>query len=132
MSTLARWRPAALPSVPPAVLKTLAPLLTLAIAVTAAVMLYLWQDQSSYKPVFGAHEKIAVTDMMNVLDSEHVPYRVHPDSGQVLVPDAMLGKVRMMLAAKGVTAQLPAGWPDRKSTRLNSSHNSPSRMPSSA
>jgi flagellar M-ring protein FliF len=44
-----------------------------------------------------------------VLDAEHIPYRMHPDSGQVLVPDAMLGKVRMLLAAKGVTAQLPAG-----------------------
>jgi flagellar M-ring protein FliF len=38
-----------------------------------------------------------------------VPYRVHPDSGQVLVPASQLGKVRMLLAAKGVTAQLPAG-----------------------
>jgi hypothetical protein len=47
--------------------------------------------------------------MMTVLEAEHVPYRVHPDSGQVLVPADELGKVRMLLAAKGVTAQLPAG-----------------------
>jgi flagellar M-ring protein FliF len=47
--------------------------------------------------------------MMTVLDGDHIPYRMHPDSGQVLVPDSMLGKVRMLLAAKGVTAQLPAG-----------------------
>jgi flagellar M-ring protein FliF len=69
----------------------------------------MWNDQAGYKPVFGAHEKVAASDMMGVLDAEHVPYRIHPDSGQVMVPTGQLGKVRMLLAAKGVTAQLPAG-----------------------
>jgi flagellar M-ring protein FliF len=98
-----------LPALPAALRSNLAPLLILAIAVTAAVMMFAWRDQSSYKPVFGAHEKVAASDMMGVLDGEHIPYRVHPDSGQVLVPAGQLGKVRMLLAAKGVTAQLPAG-----------------------
>jgi flagellar M-ring protein FliF len=94
---------------PPALAKNLTPMLVLAIGITAAVMLYMWNDQAGYKPVFGAHEKVAASDMMGVLEAEHVPYRVHPDSGQVLVPSNQLGKVRMLLAAKGVTAQLPAG-----------------------
>jgi flagellar M-ring protein FliF len=88
-------------AMPPALSKNLTPMLVLAIALTAAVMLYTWKDQSNYKPVFGAHEKVAATDMMGVLDAEHVPYRIHPDSGQVMVPSAQLGKVRMLLAAKG-------------------------------
>ena len=96
-------------ALPPALSKNLTPMLVLAIGITAAVMLYSWNDQASYKPVFGAHEKVAASDMMSVLDAEHVPYRIHPDSGQVMVPTGQLGKVRMLLAAKGVTAQLPAG-----------------------
>nr|WP_229519898.1 flagellar basal-body MS-ring/collar protein FliF [Massilia oculi] len=84
-------------------------MLGLAVALTAAIMMYLWQDQSSYKPVFGAREKVVAADMMTVLEAEQIPYRVHPDSGQVMVPASALGKVRMLLAAKGVTAQLPAG-----------------------
>jgi flagellar M-ring protein FliF len=112
-SAFARLRPAGagagMPAVPPALLKTLYPLLLLAIGVTAVVLMFAWSDQSGYKPVFGAREKIAVADMMTVLDAEHIAYRLHPDSGQVLVPQAMLGRVRMLLAAKGVTAQLPAG-----------------------
>jgi len=109
-SAFERWRasPAAL-SLPPNLLKNLYPLLLLAIGATALVLMYLWHDQSNYKPVFGAHEKVAAADMMNVLDADHIPYRLHPDSGQVLVPQSMLGKVRMLLASKGVTAQLPAG-----------------------
>ena len=96
-------------ALPPALSKNLTPMLVLAIGITAAVMLYSWNDQAGYKPVFGAHEKVAASDMMSVLDAEHVPYRIHPDSGQVMVPTGQLGKVRMLLAAKGVTAQLPAG-----------------------
>jgi flagellar M-ring protein FliF len=98
-----------MPGLPPALTKNLTPILVLAIGVTAAIMLFLWKDQSNYRPVFGAHEKVVASDMMGVLEAEHVPYRVHPDSGQVLVPSSQLGKVRMLLAAKGVTAQLPAG-----------------------
>ncbi|HEY0488501.1 MAG TPA: flagellar basal-body MS-ring/collar protein FliF [Telluria sp.] len=98
-----------MPSLPPVLRNNLAPMLVLAIGITAAVMMYIWSDQSSYKPVFGAREKVAASDMMTVLDAEQIPYRLHPDSGQLLVPDAMLGKVRMLLASKGVTAQLPAG-----------------------
>lgn len=99
----------ALPSLPPALRNNLPLLLGLAVALTAAIMMYLWQDQSSYKPVFGAREKVVASDMMTVLEAEQIPYRVHPESGQVMVPAASLGKVRMLLAAKGVTAQLPAG-----------------------
>jgi flagellar M-ring protein FliF len=98
-----------LPALPPALSKNLTPMLVLAIAITAAVTLFMWKDQADYKPVFGAREKVAAADMMSVLEAEHVAYRVHPDSGQVLVPASQLGKVRMLLAAKGVTAQLPAG-----------------------
>jgi flagellar M-ring protein FliF len=109
-SAFERWRasPAAL-SLPPNLLKNLYPLLLLAIGLTAMVLMYLWSDQSGYKPVFGAREKVSAPDMMAVLDTDHIPYRLHPESGQVLVPSSMLGKVRMLLAAKGVTAQLPAG-----------------------
>jgi flagellar M-ring protein FliF len=67
-------------------------------------MLWGWRDQAGYKPVFGAREKVAAAEMMSVLDAEHVPYRVHPETGQVLVPEGQLGKVRMLLAAKGVAA----------------------------
>lgn len=108
-SALAGKRLGTLPALPPALRNNLGSLLMLATAITAAVTLYMWRDQSSYKPVFGAHEKVAAADMMGVLEAEHIPFRVHPDSGQVLVPSSALGKARMMLAAKGVTAQLPAG-----------------------
>lgn len=109
-SALARLRPAGgWPSVAPGLARGLLPIVLLAIAVTALILLFAWRDQQSYKPVFGGREKVSVSDMITVLDSQGIAYRLHPDTGQVLVPDAQLGRVRMLLAAKGVTAQLPAG-----------------------
>jgi flagellar M-ring protein FliF len=90
-------------------LKTLFPLILLALGITALAMLVLWRDQSSYRPLFGAHEKVAAADVMTVLDSAGISYRVHPDTGQVLVPERELGRIRMLLASKGVVAKLPAG-----------------------
>lgn len=102
-------RGAGMPAVPPGLAKSLVPIMLLAVGLTAVVLMLLWRDEAGYKPVFGARERIAASDMMAVLDAEGVPYRLHPDSGQVLVPGDQLGRVRMLLAAKGVTAQLPAG-----------------------
>jgi flagellar M-ring protein FliF len=102
-------RATGLPALPPGLSKSLMPIVLLAVGITAVVMMLLWRDEAGYKPVFGARERIAAADMIGVLDGEGVPYRLHPDSGQVLVPGDQLGRVRMLLAAKGVTAQLPAG-----------------------
>lgn len=109
--TLARLRgpEGRLPSMPPGLLKNLLPIVLLAIALTALVFMFAWRDQASYKPVFGGREKVAVSDMIAVLDAQGIAYRLHPDSGQVLVPEGKLGQVRMLLASKGVVAKLPDG-----------------------
>jgi len=98
---------ARLPS--PATLGRLLPVVLLAIALTVLAMLYLRHADSQYKPLFGMQEKIAAADAMAVLDAEGIPYRLHPDSGQVLVAESRLGQARMLLAARGVNAQQPAG-----------------------
>lgn len=110
-SLLARLRPgdAATPLIPAGFLKSLLPLVILTIGITALVMMFMWRAQAAYKPLFGVREKVAAADMMAVLDTAGISYRVHPDSGQVLVPDDQLGEVRMLLASKGVVAKLPAG-----------------------
>ncbi|UTH73145.1 flagellar basal-body MS-ring/collar protein FliF [Chromobacterium sp. IIBBL 290-4] len=87
----------------------LLPIVLLAVGFSVALTLWLWRDDASYKPVFGAQEKVSAADMMAALDAEKIPYRIHPQTGQVLVPEDQLGRVRMQLAAKGVVAQLPAG-----------------------
>ncbi|GAB2592615.1 flagellar M-ring protein FliF [Dyella jejuensis] len=92
-----------------ATLMKLLPIVVLAIGLTALAMMFLWRSDASYKPLFGAREDVAAADTMTVLDAERIPYRIHPQSGQVLVPESKLGRARMLLAAKGVVAKLPDG-----------------------
>lgn len=92
-----------------ATLMKLLPIIVLAIGLTALAMMFMWRSEAGYKPLFGARENVVAADTMAVLDAEHIPYRIHPQSGQVLVPEAKLGQARMLLAAKGVVAKLPEG-----------------------
>lgn len=85
------------------------PLLLGAAIVTALIVMLLWQSNSSYRPLFGARENIVVSDVVASLEVEGLAYRLHPESGQVLVAEGDLARARMLLAAKGVTAKLPEG-----------------------
>lgn len=98
-----------LPTLSSGLARGLLPVLGLAVVGTALALMLMWRDQASYKPVFGQRERIATAEMLAVLDAEHIGYRLHPETGQVLVPESQLGRVRMLLAAKGVVAKLPAG-----------------------
>lgn len=84
--------------------------LALALAI-GLVLVWMLQTQfgGDYRPVFGARENIAVVDVVAVLEAEKLPYKLHPDSGQVLVPEREMARARMLLAAKGVVAKLPQG-----------------------
>lgn len=104
-----RARLSQLPSASPSVTRYLVPVIVVALCITALLTLYVWRDTASYKPVFGSQERVPVADMMAVLDAEHISYRIHPQTGQVLVPESELGRVRIQLAARGVVALLPSG-----------------------
>lgn len=100
---LARFKPSA------AMLSKAMPIVVLAIGLTALATVYMSYDDARYKPVFGAREDVSVSDMVAVLDGAHIDYHIQPESGQILVRESDLGRVRMLLAAKGVAAKLPAG-----------------------
>lgn len=92
-----------------AALTRLLPIVALAAALTVFATLYMGYDQASYKPLFGAHEQVQFEDIVSVLDADHIGYRMHPDTGQVLVARGDLARARMTLAVHGVGAKLPAG-----------------------
>ena len=98
-----------LPQLSPSMAKLWVPgALIAAIALALFAMLATtWSE--NYRPLFGARENVSVADVVGVLETEGVAYRLHPESGQVLVEEAALAKARMLLAAKGVTAKLPEG-----------------------
>lgn len=74
------------------------------------VVFYLWRDQSSFRPLYGAGETYSAAEVMQVLDTESIAYNLHPQTGQVLVREDQLARARMLLSAKGVQAEVPAGY----------------------
>lgn len=93
----------------PSTQRLLLPGLLTAAIITALIVMLLWQSGSDYRPLFGQRENIAVSDVVGTLEAEGLRYRLHPDSGQVLVAESDLARARMLLAAKGVSAKLPEG-----------------------
>ena len=89
---------------------TLAGMAVIAAALAVAVAFYLWRDNGSFRLLHGAGEAFPVAEVMQVLDAEAVQYRIHPQSGQILVREDQLSRARMLLAAKGVKVALPAGY----------------------
>ncbi|ETO49642.1 hypothetical protein L326_0121395 [Yersinia pestis 113] len=81
-----------------------------ALLVTAAIIFSLWRSSQGYTALFGSQENIPITQVVEVLEGEAIAYRINPDNGQVLVAENQLGKARILLAAKGITATLPIGY----------------------
>lgn len=81
-----------------------------AMAATAIIVSLMWNSNRGYISLYGRQENLPVSQIISVLDGEKLEYRIDPESGQILVPEAALSKTRMALAAKGVQAILPNGY----------------------
>ncbi len=82
----------------------------IAAIVAIGVVFYLWRDQGSFRPLYGAGETYSAADVMQVLDTEAIAYNLHPQTGQVLVREDQISRARMLLSAKGVQAERPDGY----------------------
>ncbi|WPP00049.1 flagellar basal-body MS-ring/collar protein FliF [Pseudomonas sp. HR96] len=78
--------------------------------VALAVVVWLWRDQGALRPLYGSGQAFPASQVMEVLDGENIPYRLHPQSGQVLVHEQDLSRARLTLAARGVQVAVPAGY----------------------
>lgn len=81
-----------------------------AAVLAVGVAFYLWRDQGAFRPLYGAGEAFPAAEVMQVLDAEGIAYRLHPQSGQVLVRDDQVGRARMLLTVRGVKVAVPPGY----------------------
>jgi flagellar M-ring protein FliF len=81
----------------------------LAAIVAAIIVVALWSSSQSFRPLYSQQERFDIGEIVSVLESEGVSYRMQEQNGQVLVPEGEVAKVRMLLASKGVKATLPTG-----------------------
>ena len=89
-----------------------------------AFMVYRWASAPSYAPLYSNLSASDASAITQELDSTGTPYQLADGGDTIMVPQDAVSQARLDVASKGL--------PDRKSTRLNSSHTDISRMPSSA
>jgi flagellar M-ring protein FliF len=80
------------------------------VALAAAIVLSLWNANQGYVALYGAQEQVPVSQVVEVLGAETIPYRIDPNNGQILVTETKLAQARMALAAKGISAATPEGY----------------------
>lgn len=81
-----------------------------AVFATAVIVGTMWHSNSSYTALYGAQEHLPVSQIITVLDGEKMDYRIDPASGQILVNEDDLSRIRMTLVGKGVLALSPEGY----------------------
>ncbi len=80
-----------------------------ALVIAVASTLLFWQGDEAWRPLFGRQELYDTAGVVSVLDGQGIPYRLHPDSGQILVSEQHQAGARMQLAIAGITPQMPKG-----------------------
>ena len=81
----------------------------LAAIVAAIIVVALWSSSQSFRSLYSQQERFDIGEIVSVLETEGISYRMQEQNGQVLVPEGEVAHISMLLASKGVKAKLPTG-----------------------
>lgn len=85
-------------------------LVALAATVAAAVSLVLWMQTPDYRPLTGAISAFETNEVVSVLETEQIPFRLDERSGMVQVPADRIHEARMKLAGSGAVDGRQLGY----------------------
>ena len=86
----------------PAALRQVILLVGIAAAVAAGVALVIWSQSPNFVPLYTGLTDRDIGEVVAVMDSSDVPYRLDPSSGGVMVPADRKYDVRMQMASAGL------------------------------
>lgn len=92
------------------VAKQVSLVIALAAAISLAVGIILWSQAKNYTLLFGSMDAKDLTEVIQTLDQQKVPYKLDESSGAILVPDDIVHSLRLKLAAEGYPKQAPTGY----------------------
>lgn len=85
-------------------------LLGLAASIALGFSVVLWSQREEYQPVYPSMQGFDVAELVQVLESGSVPYRIEPTSGVLLVPSTQVAAVRLEIAAAGISRDNGYGY----------------------
>ncbi|WP_062262568.1 flagellar basal-body MS-ring/collar protein FliF [Endozoicomonas arenosclerae] len=84
-------------------------LIALSGTIALTMVLFIWSQTSNWQPLYGNQEMYDASSITQVLESRQINYRIHPDTGQVMVDASEVSAARMQLSAAGIKTGLPEG-----------------------
>ncbi len=92
------------------VLKQVGMLVGIAAAVALGVAVVLWSRAPTYSVLYGSLSDQDVSQIMNVLQSSDIPFKVDHETGAVLVPADAVYQARIKLASEGLPKSASVGF----------------------
>lgn len=92
------------------VAKQVSLVIALAATIAMAVGIILWSQESKYTLLYGSMDAKDMSEVIQTLDQEQIPYQLDEKSGAILVPNEQVYAVRLKLAAMGYPKQAPTGY----------------------
>jgi flagellar M-ring protein FliF len=90
--------------------RQVAVMLGLALSVAIGIAVVLWSQAPSYGRLFAEIGEKDVADILQVLDSQGIKYKVESGSGAILVPTDQLDEIKLKLAAQGLPRANSLGY----------------------
>ena len=87
-------------------------IVVLAGSLAMGIVSFLWSQNADYQPLYGSQELYDVSSVTGVLKKENIKFRIHPQSGQVMVDSSRISEARIKLASAGITQEQPEGLDD--------------------
>ncbi|MTI13481.1 flagellar basal-body MS-ring/collar protein FliF [Sansalvadorimonas verongulae] len=84
-------------------------IVVLAGSLAMGIVSFLWSQSTAYQPLYGSQELYDVSSVTGVLKQENIKFRIHPQSGQVMVDSSRISEARIKLASAGITQEQPEG-----------------------
>lgn len=92
------------------VAKQISLVIALAATLALAVGIVLWSQNTQYTLLFGSMDAKDLSEVIQTLDQEKIPYKLEAASGAVLVPNEQVHTLRLKLAALGYPKQAASGY----------------------
>ncbi|BBP43132.1 flagellar basal-body MS-ring/collar protein FliF [Thiosulfativibrio zosterae] len=92
------------------VAKQVSLVIALAATLALAVGIVLWSQNTQYTLLFGSMDAKDMSEVIQTLDQEKVPYKLEAASGAILVPEDVVHTLRLKLAAAGFPKQAATGY----------------------
>ena len=92
------------------ILRQLGLMLGLAASIAIGFAVVLWSREEAYSPIYPNMEVHNMGEVMGLLQSSQIPYKVDTGSGVLMVADDQVHLARIKLAAEGISGSSSRGF----------------------